>query len=682
MIADELLAAIFPDAAACLDNIQGARELPRHPLVDQAIRDSLEQAMDLPQLVRTLERVFAGELKCVARDTPEPSVFCNEILNSAVYTFLDDAPLEERRTRAVYTRRTTEQRSAADLGALDPAAIERVREEAWPAANSVDELHDTLLLAGFIRATEASPGWRTLFDELVAAGRSCDAGGYWISVERFDELNAVVPQATIPAIPERLRKSWTREDAARELIRGRTEVLGPVTARSLADSLGLPETALIDGALLALENEGKLLRGRFTAGAAQLEWCDRRLLARIHRYTLNRLRAEIEPVSAADFMRFLLHWQHVAGEQQLKGPEGLAAVVEQLDGYEVAAGAWEHEVLAARVLDYVPDFIDRLCLSGRVAWGRLSPANGTGKAPLRSSPIALMLRQHAGLWRAAAEPEAGELGSEARAVYEALRSRGASFFHEIVSATGQLRSQAERSLGELAGLGLVTADSFGGLRALLAPSEKHKRRSGRRRPAYEVDTAGRWAILRGDAAADDGRRVEEIARTLLRRYGVVFRALLVRESRLPTWRELAAVYRRLEARGEIRGGRFVSGFGGEQFALSDAVGRLRAVRKLEKSGELVAISGADPLNLVGIVTSEARVGAIAPNRVLFRDGIAIAALEGGELRRLAPSEFDDDTLKKLFWRRSSALGFTTPKGLSEASRKRLLEHKVRVPLPG
>ncbi len=454
-----------------------------------------------------------------------------------------------------------------------------------------------------------------------------------------------------------------------------------MTARSLADSLGLPEAALVDGALLALENEGKLLRGRFTAGAAQLEWCDRRLLARIHRYTLNRLRAEIEPVGAADFMRFLLHWQHVAGEQQLKGPEGLAAVVEQLDGYEVAAGAWEHEVLAARVADYEPDLIDRLCLSGRVAWGRLSPANGTGKAPLRSSPIALMLREHAGLWRAAAEPEAGELGSEARAVYEALRSRGASFFHEIVSVTGQLRGQAERSLGELAGLGLVTADSFGGLRALLAPSEKHKRRSRRRRPAYEVDTAGRWAILRGDATADDAKRVEEIARALLRRYGVVFRALLVRESRLPTWRELAAVYRRLEARGEIRGGRFVSGFGGEQFALSDAVGRLRAVRKLEKSGELVALSGADPLNLVGIVTPQARVGAIAPNRVLYCDGLAIAALEGGELRRLAPSEFDDDTLKTLFWRRSSALGFT-PKRLSEASRKRLLEHKVRVPLPG
>src|SRR6266446_3933006 len=579
MIAEELLAAIFPDAAACLDNIQGARELPRHPLVDQAIRDCLEQAMDLPRLVRVLERVFAGEIKCIARDTPEPSVFCNEILNSAVYTFLDDAPLEERRTRAVYTRRTTEARSADDLGALDPAAIERVREEAWPTANSADELHDALLLAGFIRAGEASSGWRVLFDELIAAGRAFDAKDFWISVERFDELNAAVPQPTIPAIPERLRKSWTREDAARELVRGRTEVLGPVTARGLADSLGLADAALIDGALLALENEGKLLRGRFTPGAAQLEWCDRRLLARIHRYTLNRLRAEIEPVSAADFMRFLLYWQHVAGETQVKGVEGLAAVIGQLDGYEVQAGAWEHEVLAARVQDYEPDFIDRLCLFGRMAWGRITPANGSAKAPLRSSPIALMLRDHAALWRVSVEPDAGEMTSDAHAVYEMLRSRGASFFHEIVSATGQLRTQAERSLGELAGSGLVTADSFGGLRALLAPSEKHKRRSRRRRRAYEVDTAGRWSLLRGDAAADDGKRVEQIARALLSRYGVVFRALLARESRQPTWRELATVYRRLEARGEIRGGRFVSGFGGEQFALADVVGRLRSVRK-------------------------------------------------------------------------------------------------------
>jgi ATP-dependent Lhr-like helicase len=681
MIAEELLAAIFPDAAACLDNIQGAREVPAHPLVDQAMRDCLEQAMDLPRLIGYLQRIFAGELACVARDTPEPSVFCHEILNSAAYTFLDDAPLEERRTRAVYTRRATEPRNADDLGALDAQAIERVREEAWPAANTADELHDALLLAGFIRAGEAAPHWRSLFEQLVAAGRAFDANGFWISVERFDELNAVVPQRAAPQIPDRLRKAWAPEDALRELIRGRMEVLGPMTARGLADSLNLPETALVDGALLALEGEGKLLRGRFTPGSTELEWCDRRLLARIHRYTLNRLRAEIEPVSAADFMRFLVHWQHAAGETRVKGAEGLAAVIEQLDGFELPAGAWEQDVLAARVQDYEPDFIDRLCLSGRVAWGRITPALGTGKAPLRSSPIALMPREHAALWRAAAEPEGGDASSEARAVYDALRARGASFFHELVAGTGLLRTQVERALGELAGAGLVTADSFSGLRALLAPSDKHRKRSRRRGMGSEVDTAGRWALLLGGDAIDEGKRMESIARTLLHRYGVVFRALLAREPRLPTWRELAAVYRRLEARGEIRGGRFVSGFGGEQFALADAVGRLRAVRKQDWNGELVALSAADPLNLVGIVTPEARVAAITPNRVLLRDGLAIAALEGGEVRRLAASELDDATLKSLFWPRSRTAG-PDLRPLSQAARKRWIERRVRVSLPG
>jgi ATP-dependent Lhr-like helicase len=681
MIAEELLAAIFPDAAACQDNIQGARELPEHPLVDQAMRDCLEQAMDLPQLVEYLKRVFAGELRLVARDTPEPSVLSHEILNSAVYTFLDDAPLEERRTRAVYTRRATEARSADDLGSLDAAAIERVREEAWPAAGTADELHDALLLAGFVRAEESAPHWRALFDQLVASGRAFDAGGFWVSVERFDELNAVVPQRAAPQIPERLRKAWTREDAARELVRGRMEALGPMTARALADSLALGDATLIDGALLALEAEGKLLRGRFTPGAQVLEWCDRRLLARIHRYTLNRLRAEIEPVDAADFTRFLLHWQRVAGDARVKGAEGLAAVIGQLDGFELPAGAWERDVLAARVQDYQPDFIDRLCLSGRVAWGRITPAGGTGKSPLRSSPIALMPREHAALWRAAEDPAAEALTSDARAVFEALRARGASFFHELAGTTGLLRAQVERALGELAGAGLVTADSFSGLRALLAPSEKHRKRSRRRGSDVGVDTAGRWALLHGEAQADADARVETIGRVLLARYGVVFRALLAREPRLPTWRELAAVYRRLEARGEIRGGRFVSGFGGEQFALPDAVGRLRAVRKQDRNGELVALSGADPLNLVGIVTPEARVPAITPNRVLFRDGLAIAALEGGEVRRLAASEYDDATLKSLFWPRSAAPG-PDLRPLSPAARKRWMERRLRVLLPG
>jgi ATP-dependent Lhr-like helicase len=298
-----------------------------------------------------------------------------------------------------------------------------------------------------------------------------------------------------------------------------------------------------------------------------------------------------------------------------------------------------------------------LCLSGRVAWGRVTPMDGAGKAPLKSSPIALMQREHAGLWRAGEQTNDDVLTSAGRAVLDTLRTRGALFFHEIVAATGLLRTHVERALGELAGVGLVTADSFSGLRALLTPSEKRKSLSGgrpsSRRSAYGVDTAGRWALLTSQSELTPEARAEAIARGLLRRYGVVFRALLARESRLPTWREIVMVYRRLEARGEIRGGRFVSGVGGEQFALPEAVGRLRAVRKLDKAGELVVISAADPLNLVGILTPDPRVTAIARSRILFRDGVAIAAWEGGEVRRLAASDLDEDTLRDLLSRRAS-----------------------------
>ncbi|MGQ0525296.1 MAG: DEAD/DEAH box helicase [Betaproteobacteria bacterium] len=667
MYAEDLLQSAFPDATACLENIPGAREIPDHPLVEQALRDSLEEAMDLPQLVQILQRLERGEIRCVGRDTPEPSVFCHELLNSAVYTFLDDAPLEERRTQAVYTRRATEPRSADDLGALDPAAIERVRAEAWPVANTADELHDALLLAGYLRTDEVLDAWSTLFEELPGAGRAVDAAGYWVAVERFEELNAVVPLGISPEIPERLRKSWTRDDALRELVRSRLEISGPVTAMQLAASLGLADARIIDGALLALETEGRVLRGRFTTQSG-VEWCDRRLLARIHRYTLNRLRAEIEPVSAADFMRFLLHWQHIAENERVMGMEGLAAVIAQLDGCELAAAAWERDVLPARVRDYGPEQLDMLCLSGRVAWGRRSPMASTGRAPLASSPIALMLRERAAVWQQDSGASHDTLTSESRAVYDALKTRGASFFHELVTATGLLRTQVERALGELAGAGLVTADSFSGLRALLTPSEKRKRldggRASNRRSLYGVDTAGRWALLASaraasptgeepDAAGPGGdERTEALARTLLKRYGVVFRALLARESGLPPWRELVTVYRRLEARGEIRGGRFVSSFGGEQFAAADAVARLRAVRKQPKSGELIALSASDPLNLVGILTPDARVAAAGRNRVLFRDGTAIAALEGGKVHRLADSDLEDDALRTMLSRRA------------------------------
>ncbi|HZQ75328.1 MAG TPA: DEAD/DEAH box helicase [Burkholderiales bacterium] len=595
MYAEDLLQAALPDAVACQDNLQGAREVPDHPLVEQALRDSLEEAVDCAGLLGVLQKVFTGEVQCAARETPEPSVLSHELLNSAVYTFLDDAPLEERRTRAVYARRATEVRNADDLGALDAAAIERVREEAWPLANSPDEMYDALIVAGFIREAELAPHWPALLREL--GERAVRRGEAWFAHERLD-------------------------DDAVELEASRLEVLGPVRS---------PETPQ----LLALEQQGRVLRGRFTPGTLQLEWCDRRLLARIHRYTINRLRAEIEPVSAADYLRFLVHWQHAAGEDQVRGAEGLASVIEQLEGFELAAAAWENDVLPARVADYDGEQLDRLCMSGRVAWGRLTP--GT-RAPLRTSPIALLRREHAGAWKAAADP-ALAYSSEASAVRAALERQGASFFHEIAKGTKLLPAFVERALAELAGAGAVTADSFAGLRALLAPPEKRK---------ALVEAAGRWALLSPEKPDD----VEAVARTLLRRYGIVFRSLLQRESTLPPWRELVRVYRRLEARGEIRGGRFVAGFGGEQFAAADAVGRLRAVRKREKPGELVVLSAADPLNLVGILTPHSRVAASWRSRVLLRDGVPLAALEGGTLLRLAECELSDAQLKTLLARRS------------------------------
>ncbi len=647
MYGEDLLQAVFPDAVACQDNLQGEREVPDHPLVYQALRDSLEEAVDADGLELQLRRLYAGDIRAVARDTPEPSVLSHELLNSAVYTFLDDAPLEERRTRAVHTRRATEVRNADDLGALDAAAIERVRQEAWPIANTPDEMYDALMVAGYIKESELAAGWRPLLEELGA--RAVKKEDAWFALERKDDE---LPELLASRL-EVLGPVMERDDSLRlGTGPGSSDSLslgsGPGSSDSLSPGRGPGRGSDVGSSFLYLEGQGRILRGRFTPGTPEIEWCDRRLLARIHRYTLHRLRAEIEPVSAADYMRFLLHWQHVAGEDQMRGAEGVAAVVEQLEGFELAATAWEHDVLPARVADYGAEQLDRLCLSGRVAWGRLTP--GT-KAPLRTSPIALLMREHASHWGGAPH-ESDSLSSEATAVRDALARKGASFFHEIVATTGLLPAFVERGLAELAGAGIATADSFAGLRALLARQDKRR---------GLIEGAGRWALLVSPAqpvapaqagAQSDAQSVEAIARALLKRYGVVFRSMLQRETNLPPWRDLVRAYRRLEARGEIRGGRFVSGFGGEQFASADAVGRLRAVRKMEKIDEAVVLSGADPLNLVGILTPEARVPAIYTNRVLLRDGLPIAALEGGELRRLAASNLGDEQLRTALAKRS------------------------------
>jgi len=649
MDAEDLVAAVFPDQLACPENLVGDREIPDHPLVQQTIADCLLEAMDFPGLKRVLEGMAAGQFTLVARDTTEPSPLAHEVINAKPYAFLDDAPLEERRTQAVITRRGLDVKTAEELGKLDQAAIDRVKDEAWPEVGSADELHDALLVMGAIPNAEVgsrNAEQQVYFDELARSGRAGTLLGeprLCVAAERLPMLEAVFPPARCePAlsVPERDRaKAWTREDAVRELVRGRLEAVGPTTAADVARSLGVA-VGDVDFALGALEHEGFVLRGRFTPGVADLEWCERRLLARIHRYTLDRLRKEIEPVTAADFMRFLLRWQRVAPDARAEGPEGLGAVLELLDGYEVPAGAWEADVLPARLGEYDPLWLDGLCLSGEIAWGRLSPAapsNGGGhkSGPIRTTPIAVFRRERGAVWQSMTvqpDPASLPLSHSARAVLEALDQRGASFFGDLVNATGLLRTEVEKGLGELVAWGLVTSDSFAGLRALLVPSDRRRpiggfRRRGRVAP-FGVETAGRWSRVRAAAPLPEDAVAEAVAWQLLRRYGVVFRRLVTRETLLTPWRDILRVYRRLEARGEIRGGRFVGGFSGEQYALAEAVGLLRGVRREEPRGELVAVSGADPLNLVGIVTPGDVVAGVATNRILYRDGIPVALKEG------------------------------------------------------
>ncbi len=677
MDAEDLVAAVFPDQLACPENLVGDREIPDHPLVNQTIADCLLEAMDFPGLKHVLEGMEAGRFTLVARDTPEPSPLCHEVLNARPYAFLDDAPLEERRTQAVITRRGLDVKTAGEFGTLDAAAIERVRDEAWPDAQDADELHDALLVMGAIPNAEVgtrNAEWRGQFEKLAGVGRATLLDGrLWVAAERVPMLAAAFPCGVFEpqvAVPERDRaKTWTREDAIRELVRGRLEVIGPTTAAEIADTLGIP-SGDIDFALAALEHEGFALRGRFSAGVRGIEWCERRLLARIHRYTLDRLRREIEPVTAADFLRFLFRWQRVAPEANAEGPDGLAAVLDLLDGYELAAAAWESDVLPARLAEYDPLWLDGLCLSGETAWGRLSAApNGEGgtrskSGPIRTTPIALFRRERGAVWQAATpdiNPASLPLSHTARALLQTLDERGATFFGDLVNGTGLLRTEVEKGLGELVAWGLVSSDSFAGLRALLVPSARRKPIGGYRRrgrvAAFGVETAGRWSRGRHRSALPDEQIAEAIAWQLLRRYGVVFRRLVQRESLLAPWRDVLRVYRRLEARGEVRGGRFVGGFSGEQYALPEAIGLLRAVRREPGAGDLVAVCGADPLNLVGILTPDDAVPAVATNRILYRDGVPVAVKEGegrGETFLLEVNPAEREVLRTALVRRRVA----------------------------
>jgi len=641
MKSEDLLAAVFPDQVACLENIVGEREVPDHPLVNQTMHDCLREAMDVDGLLAILRQLEAGEIAIVARDLTAPSPLAAEVLNAAPYAFLDDAPLEERRTQAVQNRRWNAD-SADDLGRLDPDAIAAVREEAWPQVRDADEMHEALTLLGFVTATEvdANTGWAERLQALAGARRATRLTDVWTTAEKLPLWLALHPaasmQPTIAAPAEYAAQAWTREDALLELVRHRLGGLGPVTVRELAQSMHV-DAGEIEQALLRLQSEGYVMQGRFSADAADTEWCERHLLARIHRYTIGRLRREIEPVSRRALMRFLFDWQHVSSATKLSGPDALAATLAQLEGYEAAAGAWEAEILPARVEDYSISWLDELCRAGRIVWSRLRAGSGGGGGPVRSTPIVLLPRREMAVWTSVAtgDPQQILLSSRAQAVADALQERGALFFDELLDATRLLRTELEDALGELVAAGRISADSFAGLRALLLPAAKRdgaRHRRVRRHTFGGIEDAGRWSLARGATTGKvEPEAIEHIARALLRRHGVVFWKLLEREAPwLPSWRELLRVYHRLEARGEIRGGRFVEGLVGEQFALPEAIAPLRAVRSRADDGELVCLSGSDPLNLVGTVLVGDKVPALAGSRVLYRDGMPIAALVGGK----------------------------------------------------
>jgi ATP-dependent Lhr-like helicase len=721
MRSDDLLASVFPDAAACFENIEGERKIPDHPLVGEVMKDVLTEAMDVEGLKSVLRGTASGEIRVLAVDTPVPSQFSHEILNANPYAYLDDAPLEERRARAVEMRRVLPESVLQEVGGLDPGAIAQVRSEAWPDVRDADELHDVLhtlvampegvasvarlaSLGGLdegVRPYTSGGEWGRFFERLVYQGRagiaSLDGRGYWVAAERARSFQALFPGARFErSLAEVETGEISRDEALLSLVMGWMSAVGPTTASQLGDRLGLSGSDIEKG-LLRMEAAGTVLRGQFTgaggarAGAstphdsvelrstgqpgaavptyssasspiptfsaqeAEMEWCERRLLARIHRLTVGMLRKQIEPVTAAQFLRWLLRWQHVAPGSQAAGERGTMEVLQQLQGFEIPANAWERQVLARRVTDYDPKWLDQLCLTGAVGWGRLSPhpatleTGGTSNRavprqrrviPTSVAPITFFVREEADWMASRQNPhpvaqnatrvghpqdhdshQARGLSNSAEVVLEFLKARGASFFADIVRGTGKLKSEIETALWELVAGGVVTADGFDNLRSLIDPKRRAGQGSGRSlRPRHN---AGRWALLHADAAVERPRAVEAACWMLLRRYGIVIRDLLAREANLPSWRELLMAFRRLEDRGEIRGGRFVDGFLGEQFALPVAVESVRSMRSLPLSGETITLSAADPLNLLGILVPGERVPAISGRTVSYRDGVAV-----------------------------------------------------------
>jgi ATP-dependent Lhr-like helicase len=652
MQADDLLAAVFPEQAGCFENHAGDIALPDHPLVRQTVHDCLNEAMDVERWQKLLEEIESGAVELVACDTREPSPFSYQRLNANPYAFLDDAPLEERRARAVATRRSLADAHLADLGRLDPGAIEQVKAEVWPTVRDAEELHDALLWMIALPESAAETQWSQWFGELVSTGRATtvhfgDSRRIWVAAERWPLVRAALPESVAEpdvVLPGSLANEPAGEFAVVELCRGQLELASPTTARQLAANCGLRQSA-VEAALEALEAEGFVLRGNFTGTVGEIEWCQRRLLARIHRLTLDGARRKVQPVDAADFFRFLLEFQHVAAEHQQEGRSGLRDLLGQLQGFEAPAGEWELEILPARLERYDPEWLDELTLTGEFVWGRCRPPRSNGPAGpglSRVVPVSFMRRAELS-WllnpeRWDARDSLSAFRSNTQDVYAALAAHGALYFDELVAVTGLLAGHVSAALAELAAHGAVAADGFAAVRPLITKRLPASIRRRRQR-VFQSNAGGRWSrfpAVRGVSAPTD--RVQRWAWQLLHRYGVMFRDLLARESVAPPWNELVREYRQLEARGEIRGGRFVAGVAGEQFALPRAVEALRRIRDRGPDGSVSVLAAADPLNLVGILTPGPRLTVTKRAAVAVRDGRVVATRHGRDIKFHEPIE--------------------------------------------
>jgi len=645
--AEDLIALVFPDQIACLENIAGDREVPDHPLVAQTLYDCLHEVMDIDGLESVLTEIEANSIQIIGMDLTEPSPLAQEILTARPYAFLDDAPAEERRTRAVQTRRYTDVQSASQLGRLDPAAVRRVREQAWPNPTSADELHDALVTSGWMTLSEVmdyerGSGW---FDDLAAQKRvtrltTAQGVNLVVAAERLSQLMAVFTEAvltpSIEAVCLQGRTAFEREEALVEVVRGRLEITGPVTAAEISALIQL-EIGDIDYGLIRLETEGFAIRGHFCANNETVEfdpnavqWCDRRLLARIHQATLEKLRREIEPVSLADYMRFLFDWQGLS--KPTNGDQALRTVLERLTAFEAPLTAWENDLLARRLSDFSPQMLENLCLSGEWLWWRNPPAttaedNRRAKLrPVSATPICLLPRASRKVWQRGPDSTTrNELSSDASQVVTILETHGALFADEL-SERAELPSAALRAaLAELTWYGLISSDGIAGLRQL----SRHRRVD----QVSELAPSGRWSLIAGSQLdTTDDIVTEDVIWTLLNRYGVVCRGVLARESSVvPPWRLLVPMFRRLEAQGRIRGGRFISGPTGEQFALPEAVDLLRRTRRSAKRGDWVVIGANDPCNLVGTLLPGKRITAVPSNRVIFRDGVCAGVQTGKQV---------------------------------------------------